>query len=151
MSAFQYKEEEIGCFLQLDSACAEEELAGELTIRYIAAGITTERGFSGVVYGYEGGGEFSEGLAVDGEYISDRSDDDDGLDCREIESVFSTSTSEEFLDACYTMLSLHGKYDDSGMYRMAKVSDLPSDRKSEDVSFTMGAKISPISYGLTSF
>ena len=59
------KKNNIKYFIQL-------EKSNTLDLRYVAIGIfNKKKEFSGIVYGYEGGGEFSEALLYENKYIVD--------------------------------------------------------------------------------
>jgi hypothetical protein len=113
----------IKLFIQLEDFTKNEEIKD---IRYTCAGVINEQGqLSGIVYGYEGGGEYSEQLILNGNFIPNYDEDlDEHLEFDEQITYLEDLTEKGFYDKCYNAIEDMMSYDkDTCNYKLKTESN----------------------------
>lgn len=116
------------------------------TVRYFAVGKTENDLFTGIVYGYEGGGEYSTDYMHKGKYVpyelNDEFFDDDTR-----ESLLNEAAGHGFIALCNDIISIHCEYDkELSVYKLKDTS--PYKKK---VFKGFGEVFTPPNYANTTF
>jgi hypothetical protein len=118
--------------------------------RYFATGIIEDNKLTGLVYGYEGGGEYSEALIFKGKYLPDIDENGENLDFDEQERLFIELIDNKFsLENLFNNVSdvIDFKNNKDGYYFFHKESE--SLFENSDAISTEGFSITPPSYANT--
>lgn len=102
------------------------------SVRYFAAGQVKNGLFTGLIHGFEGGGQYSGHCMLDGKFMPHIADDvcieDDVM-----EDMLNKHTDKTFLNRCYNMLSEYIEYSVDGYFY--EIKDRSKFNKFEPVSF----------------
>jgi len=85
------------------------------TVRYFAVGQVKDGLFSGLIHGYEGGGEYSEHCMHEGKYMPHDSDGE-SIEDETMENTLSNLIDRTFMDRCHSMLKKYIKYSIGGYF-----------------------------------
>lgn len=124
-------------------------------VRYFSCGFMDERGFTGLVHGYEGGGEYSEWFYYNGDYVDsdtfDEYDDDDYIDefSMVVDAVCDEVGDSDFYDTIIELVGQFIEWDDDNCSYYLKDEMKPVFEDKNIACY--GVDIDAVDYGNTSF